>query len=169
MSGGPAGTSSKPKVESAKPSETSFKRKRGMFQKDLQHMMYGYGDEFNPLPESVALVEDIVVEYVTDLVHKAQDISSKRGKLLTEDFLFLMRKISLGTQGYHIHRLEIDIEPHPSPPKPQSIMRLEIETYHPREDLPKLNRCTELLAMNEELKQARKAFDVDEDKLATID
>ncbi|KAI3665218.1 hypothetical protein L6452_43841 [Arctium lappa] len=119
------GPSSKVRVGSSQPSETSFKRKRGVFQKDLQHMMYGFGDDPNPLPETVALVEDIVVEYVTDMVHKAQDIASKRGKLLTEDFLFLIRK-----------------------------------------DLPKLNRCTELLSMNEELKQARKAFDVDEDKLA---
>ncbi|KAJ0610156.1 putative transcription factor Hap3/NF-YB family [Helianthus annuus] len=83
-------------------------------------------DKTRPLPETVALVEDIVVEYVTDMVHKAQDIASKRGKLLTEDFLFLIRK-----------------------------------------DLPKLNRCTELLSMNEELKQARKAFDVDEEKLVS--
>nr|GFB29118.1 transcription initiation factor TFIID subunit 13 [Tanacetum cinerariifolium] len=37
------------------PSETSFKRKRGVFQKDLQHMMYGFGDDSN--------------------VHKAQDIA----------------------------------------------------------------------------------------------
>nr|DAD33165.1 TPA_asm: hypothetical protein HUJ06_012016 [Nelumbo nucifera] len=81
-----------------------------------------------PLPETVTLLEDIVVEYVTELVHKAQDIASKRGKLLTEDFLFLIRK-----------------------------------------DFPKLHRCTELLSMNEELKQARKAFEVDEEKLATVD
>ncbi|RWR95204.1 transcription initiation factor TFIID subunit 13-like protein [Cinnamomum micranthum f. kanehirae] len=119
---------SKAKVGSSQPSEASFKRKRGVFQKDLQHMMYGFGDDPNPLPETVALVEDIVVEYVTDMVHKAQDIASRRGKLLTEDFLFLIRK-----------------------------------------DLPKLHRCTELLSMNEELKQARKAFEVDEEKLATND
>nr|GFC66110.1 transcription initiation factor TFIID subunit 13 [Tanacetum cinerariifolium] len=56
-----------------------------------------------PLLETVALVEDIVVEYVTDM------------------------------------------------------------------DTPKLNRCTELLLMNEELKQARKAFDVDEEKLASAE
>ncbi|KAL2934835.1 Transcription initiation factor TFIID subunit 13 [Bienertia sinuspersici] len=129
MSGGGIAGSSKQKIEPSKPADApSFKRKRGVFQKDLQHMMYGYGDDQNPLPESVALVEDIVVEYVTDLVHKAQDVASKRGKLLTEDFLFLIRK-----------------------------------------DLPKLNRATELLAMNEELKQARKAFDMDEEKLATVD
>ncbi|KAG6415248.1 hypothetical protein SASPL_122654 [Salvia splendens] len=131
MAAGP----SKVRPGSSQPSESS-KRKRGMFQKDLQHMMYGFGDDANPLPETVALVEDIVVEYVTEMaslyllnyVHKAQDIASKRGKLLTEDFLFLIRK-----------------------------------------DLPKLNRCTELLSMNEELKQARKAFEVDEEKLASTD
>uniref|UniRef100_A0A6N2M9U8 Transcription initiation factor TFIID subunit 13 n=1 Tax=Salix viminalis TaxID=40686 RepID=A0A6N2M9U8_SALVM len=63
------GSPSKSKAgSSSQPSETSFKRKRGVFQKDLQHMMYGFGDDANPLPETVALVEDIVVEYVTDLV-----------------------------------------------------------------------------------------------------
>lgn len=103
---------------------SSLKRKRGVFQKDLQHMMYGFGDDPNPLPETVALVEDIVVEYVTDLVHKAQNVASKRGKLLTEDFLYLIRK-----------------------------------------DMRKLHRATELLSMNEELKQARKAFDVNEETL----
>uniref|UniRef100_A0A0A9B1A6 Transcription initiation factor TFIID subunit 13 n=1 Tax=Arundo donax TaxID=35708 RepID=A0A0A9B1A6_ARUDO len=107
-------------------SASTLKRKRGMFQRDLQHMMYGFGDDPNPLPETVALVEDIVVEYVTDLVHKAQNVASKRGKLLTEDFLYLIRK-----------------------------------------DRRKLHRATELLSMNEELKQARKAFDVDEETLAT--
>ncbi|KAK9282362.1 hypothetical protein L1049_005279 [Liquidambar formosana] len=92
MSSSSAGPSSKQKVGSSQPSDASFKRKRGVFQKDLQHMMYGFGDDPNPLPETVALLEDIVVEYVTDLVHKAQDTASKRGKLLTEDFLFLIRR-----------------------------------------------------------------------------
>ncbi|KAG6575785.1 Transcription initiation factor TFIID subunit 13 [Cucurbita argyrosperma subsp. argyrosperma] len=119
-----AGSSSKQRTGSSQPSETSFKRKRGVFQKELQHMMYGFGDDANPLPESVALMEDIVVEYITELVYKAQEIGSKRGKLSVEDFLYLMRK-----------------------------------------DPRKLNRSTELLSMNEELKQARRAFEIDEDKL----
>ncbi|KAK4489666.1 hypothetical protein RD792_005478 [Penstemon davidsonii] len=118
----------KVKVGSSLPSEASLKRKRGMFQKDLHHMMYGFGDDANPLPETVALVEDIVVKYVTDIVHKAQDDATKRGKLFTEDFLFLIRK-----------------------------------------DLPKLNRCTELLSMDEEIKQARKVIWVDEEKLVSVD
>ncbi|KAI4348016.1 hypothetical protein L6164_008779 [Bauhinia variegata] len=123
-----AGTPSKPKaVSSSQPLETFSKRKRGVFQKELQHMMYGFGDDINPLPESVALMEDIVIEYVTELVHKAQDIGSQRGKLSVEDFLYLIRK-----------------------------------------DKPKLNRCSELLSMNEELKQARKVFESDEEKLRKV-
>ncbi|KAK4262762.1 hypothetical protein QN277_028276 [Acacia crassicarpa] len=127
MSISSAGPSLKPRTGSSQPSETSSKRKRGIFQKELQHMMYGFGDDQNPLPESLALMEDIVVEYVTELVHKAQDIGSQRGKLSVEDFLYLIRK-----------------------------------------DWVKLNRCTELLSMNEELKQARKVFESDEDKLRKV-
>lgn len=36
------------------------------------------------------------------------------------------------------------------------------------QDSPKLNRCTELLSMNEELKQARKVFESDEEKLRKV-
>nr|POE81076.1 transcription initiation factor tfiid subunit 13 [Quercus suber] len=35
-------------------------------------------------------------------------------------------------------------------------------------DLPKLNRCTELLSMNKELKQVRKVFESDEEKLRKV-
>ncbi|KAL6515933.1 Transcription initiation factor TFIID subunit 13 [Orobanche gracilis] len=86
-----AGPSSKVRVGSSQPLENSLKRKRGMFQKEWR-MMYGFGDDPNPLPETLSLVEDIVVEYVTEMVHKAQDIATERGKLLTDDFLFLIRK-----------------------------------------------------------------------------
>ncbi|CAM8984064.1 unnamed protein product [Rhodiola kirilowii] len=92
MSGPATALSSKQKAAAVQQPETSFKRKRGVFQKDLQHMMFGFADDPNPLPETMALVEDIVVEYVTDLANKAQESASKRGKLLTEDFLFLIRK-----------------------------------------------------------------------------
>ncbi|RAL49661.1 unnamed protein product [Cuscuta campestris] len=128
MNSSEAGSSSKARVGAPQHYDGSLKRKRGMFQKDLQHMMYGFGDDPNPLQETMLLVEDIVAEYVTDMVHKAEDIATKRGRLLAEDFLFLIRK-----------------------------------------DLPKLSRCTELLSMNEELKQARKAFEIEEEKLASLE
>jgi len=31
-------------------------------------MLYGFGDVTNPLPETVELVEELVTDYVTDLV-----------------------------------------------------------------------------------------------------
>eukprot|EP00249_Psilotum_nudum_P004463 c17983_g1_i1 orf=303-758(-) len=107
------------------PSENSLRRKRGIFTRDLRYMMYGFGDDPDPLPETVSLVEDILIEYITDMVHKSHDIASRRGKLTTEDLMFLVRK-----------------------------------------DSRKFARVKELLAMNEELKRARKAFEVDEEKIA---
>ncbi|KAH7446720.1 hypothetical protein KP509_01G070500 [Ceratopteris richardii] len=118
----------KSNANSHHPSEASLKRKRGLFTKELRIMMYGFGDDPDPLPETVSLVEDIMVDYVTEMVHKAQDIASRRGKLTTEDLMFLVRK-----------------------------------------DSRKFARVKELLAMNEELKRARKAFEVDEEKLAALD
>ncbi|KAL4038900.1 hypothetical protein IC575_002537 [Cucumis melo] len=47
MNNSSAGSSSKQRTGSSQPSETSFKRKRGVFQKELQHMMYGFGDDPN--------------------------------------------------------------------------------------------------------------------------
>ncbi|WMV33986.1 hypothetical protein MTR67_027371 [Solanum verrucosum] len=131
----------------SQPSESSLKRKRGMFQKDLQRMMYGFGDVINvrclsvspvhlfvvficPNPETVELVEDIVVDYVTDMLStcvgaQSSGYCNQKGEALTEDFLFLIRKDSV-----------------------------------------KLNRCRELLSMHEDLKKARKAFDFDQEELA---
>ena len=33
-------------------------------------MMYGFGDDFQPYAESVELLEDLVVQYITDMVEK---------------------------------------------------------------------------------------------------
>ncbi|KAJ7524568.1 hypothetical protein O6H91_17G011900 [Diphasiastrum complanatum] len=86
-------------------------------------MMYGFGDDPDPIPETVMLMEDILIDYITDMIHKSQDVASRRGKLSTEDIMFLVRK-----------------------------------------DARKFARVKELLAMNEELKRARKAFEIDEEK-----
>eukprot|EP01111_Echinosteliopsis_oligospora_P009459 TRINITY_DN2776_c0_g1_i6.p2 TRINITY_DN2776_c0_g1~~TRINITY_DN2776_c0_g1_i6.p2 ORF type:complete len:115 (-),score=29.77 TRINITY_DN2776_c0_g1_i6:79-384(-) len=98
----------------------SSKRKR-MFTRELRHMMYGFGDVMNPLPESVELVEDLVIEYISEMTRMAMEVGTKRGKLQTEDLVFLVRK-----------------------------------------DRKKYARVRELLRMNDELKRARKAFDMEE-------
>jgi transcription initiation factor TFIID subunit 13 len=47
--------------------EPHAKRKR-LFTKELRCMMYGFGDDPSPYTESVDLLEDLVIEYVTTMV-----------------------------------------------------------------------------------------------------
>ena len=66
------------------------KRKR-MFARDLKYMMHGFGDDLNPYEDTVDLVEDLVVEFITEMTLKAMDVG-KKGKVHVEDILFLVRK-----------------------------------------------------------------------------
>jgi len=54
-------------------------------------MMYGFGDEQVPFTESVDLLEDLVVEYITEMTLKAMEVG-KKGKVHVEDIVFLIRK-----------------------------------------------------------------------------
>lgn len=42
-------------------------RKR-IFSKELRCIMYGFGDDRNPYTESVDLLEDLVIEFITEMV-----------------------------------------------------------------------------------------------------
>lgn len=143
--------------------------------------------------------------------HKAQDMGSKRGKLSVEDFLYLVRKVTLvifwcslscysATLNFIVfffcffYMIYIFINcSNIWDYSLEYVLALErrgtildwfcfnsivvlwrgtlIIIIMPLilQDFPKLNRCTELLSMQEELKQARKAFEVDEEKLATLE
>ena len=48
-------------------------RKR-LFSKELRCMMYGFGDDQNPFTESVDLLEDLVIEFITETTHRAMEI-----------------------------------------------------------------------------------------------
>nr|CAG4648408.1 EOG090X0JQT [Moina brachiata] len=69
---------------------TSSGRKR-MFSKELRCMMYGFGDDQNPYTESVDLLEDLVIEYITETTHKAME-TGRTGRVQVEDVVFLVRK-----------------------------------------------------------------------------
>ena len=55
-------------------------------------MMFGYGDDAEPFEESVELMEDLLIDYVTDLAHLCMRTSVNPGRLQMEDVLFLLRK-----------------------------------------------------------------------------
>ena len=66
------------------------KRKR-LFSKELRCMMYGFGDDQNPYAESVDILEDLVIEFITEMTHKAMSIG-RQGRVQVEDIVFLIRK-----------------------------------------------------------------------------
>lgn len=47
-------------------------RKR-LFSKELRCMMYGFGDDQNPYTESVDIIEDLVIEFITEMTQKYEE------------------------------------------------------------------------------------------------
>ena len=60
--------------------------------KDLKEMMYGFGDSFEHDPESVALMEGFVLEYISVLCSGCCKVADLTNKLDKESVLFLIRK-----------------------------------------------------------------------------
>lgn len=60
-------------------------------------MMYGFGDDQNPYTESVDLLEDLVIEFITEMTHRAMEIG-RTGRVQVEDIVFL------GTVNINIHK-----------------------------------------------------------------
>ena len=54
-------------------------------------MMYGFGDTKEPDKETVELVEDMTVDLITNVAHRCMEVSAQRGKLQTDDLLYLIR------------------------------------------------------------------------------
>ena len=44
--------------------------RRRIFSKELRCMLYGYGDDRNPYTETVDFLEDLVMEFITEMTHK---------------------------------------------------------------------------------------------------
>ncbi|KAI1279586.1 Transcription initiation factor TFIID subunit 13 [Halotydeus destructor] len=66
-------------------------RRKRLFSKELRCMMYGFGDDQNPYTESVDMLEDLVIYYITEIISKAMEIG-RPGRVAVEDIMFLIRK-----------------------------------------------------------------------------
>jgi transcription initiation factor TFIID subunit 13 len=74
--------------------EYSRKRKRAnLFSNDLKSLMYAFGDVPNPHPESVAVLEDILQDYIVSICHEAyrMAVTANRQKIKVDDFKFAIR------------------------------------------------------------------------------
>ena len=71
-------------------------RKKQAMHSSLAKMMYGGGDDENPLPQSRQLMEYIITDFIAEFCIDAQNLAEQSGrnrdKVKVEDFLFLIRK-----------------------------------------------------------------------------
>ncbi|RPB18624.1 transcription initiation factor IID, 18 kDa subunit, partial [Terfezia boudieri ATCC MYA-4762] len=58
----------------------------------VRSLMYGIGDDPNPLQESVELLDDLVTEYIVDMCHEAAKMAShaRRNTIKVDDFKFAL-------------------------------------------------------------------------------
>lgn len=72
------------------------------FQRELRAMMFGFGDDPHPLPQTTALAEDLVVDYLERVLHQAAGAAAERSRhvrrgaevprVKERDLLFVLRK-----------------------------------------------------------------------------
>ncbi|KAJ6630831.1 transcription initiation factor IID, 18kD subunit-domain-containing protein [Mycena sp. CBHHK59/15] len=75
---------------------------RGLFAKELKNLMYGFGDDRNPATDTVTVMEDILIEYITDVCQTA-GATTKRARLSIED---LRRALSRPADAKKLARME---------------------------------------------------------------
>ncbi|KAI9310239.1 transcription initiation factor IID, 18kD subunit-domain-containing protein [Dichotomocladium elegans] len=66
--------------------------RKGMFAKDLKLLMYGFGDVPNPATDSITVMDDLVIMYITEMCQEAARVAEHRGKVRVEDFKYILRK-----------------------------------------------------------------------------
>ena len=66
-------------------------KKKRLFTKELRCMLYGFGDEQVPYTETVELLDDLLIQYITEMTVKAMNVG-KKGRVHVEDIVYLIRK-----------------------------------------------------------------------------
>jgi len=89
MADDPGGTSTE--GTPSRPGGAVDEKKKRLFFKEIRCMMYGFGDDQNPYTESVELLEELVIEFITDLTQKASQIG-RPGRVQVEDIVYLIQK-----------------------------------------------------------------------------
>lgn len=70
-----------------------LEKKKRLFFKEIRCMMYGFGDDPNPYTESAELIEELVIEFITELTHRALQIG-RPGRVQVEEIVYLIQKDS---------------------------------------------------------------------------
>ncbi|KAL8778156.1 MAG: hypothetical protein Q9213_007545 [Squamulea squamosa] len=64
------------------------------FEKELRGLLYAHGDDEDPLPETVRVLDEITTDFIIETCHSASRHAtlSGRQKVKLEDFKFVVRK-----------------------------------------------------------------------------
>ncbi|KAL8909758.1 MAG: hypothetical protein Q9207_000068 [Kuettlingeria erythrocarpa] len=64
------------------------------FEKELRGLLYAHGDDFEPLPETVRVLDEIVTDFIIETCHVASRHATINGrqKVKLEDFKFVVSK-----------------------------------------------------------------------------
>jgi transcription initiation factor TFIID subunit 13 len=73
-----------------------------LFSKELKSLMYGFGDDRNPANDTVNVMEEILVEYITDICSVA-GAPTRKSRLAIED---LRRALSRPADAKKLARME---------------------------------------------------------------
>jgi len=75
---------------------------KGLFTKELRNLMYGFGDDRNPANDTVNVMEEILIEYITDVCQTSL-APGKKSRLSIED---LRRALSRPADAKKLARME---------------------------------------------------------------
>lgn len=80
------------------------RRKRQLFNKDIENLLYAMGDGPVSLDSTVACLEDCLVDYLTDLAHESLRYARSQGRsrVKIDDIPFALRRdpMKLGRMNY---------------------------------------------------------------------
>ncbi|KAH9449420.1 hypothetical protein Pst134EA_019346 [Puccinia striiformis f. sp. tritici] len=139
--------------------------KKGLFAKDLSAMMFGFGDT-DPQRDVVNLMEEIVIDHISDVLITAHKRSTNRGKLKVDDIKSALEdtttrvhnpSYSSSSTTMATERDQIKYSPYPLARRKVSLAEKQ------------LSRIEELLFMQDDLARARgraddlKAYGADDD------
>lgn len=80
------------KKRGAQPQDGDKGKESERFSASIQKLMFSFGDDKEPLKESVELMEDIVKEYVADLTQKMVDAAGSSKKIDAGHLLYVLRR-----------------------------------------------------------------------------
>ena len=129
-----------------KNSTTDYTAHRKLLQKEIRQLLYAFGDSAAPREDTVSCVEDLLLQYIIGTTQRAHDVAAaghRRSMINSGQIL-----IAGANTGAAVR------------------VKTEDLLFVLRDDPKKLARAEELLFMNEELKKARRAFELEDQGMA---